>query len=120
MNKTDYDPNASTQCEVSTQDWQKAKVAPTYNYVVQEWQKCTKCGKELAVPYDIYGRTICEDCVAERVTTIADEKQEDRITRVAIILKEFLKLANSKEYWDSERSGRGWVRMWARKIVQAM
>lgn len=72
----------------------------------------------------------------QKVTTIADttdlseywaerqriayDKQEARITRVAIILKEFLKLANSKEYWDGSRSGRGWVRMWARKIVQAM
>lgn len=51
---------------------------------------------------------------------IAYDKQEDRITRVAIILQEFLKLANSKEYWDGERSGRGWVRMWARKIVETM
>jgi len=61
--------------ETSRKETMQEKVKPT-----QEWQKCTKCGKELSMPYDIYGRTICEDCVAETqmpVTNILKEAQKN-------------------------------------------
>ena len=49
---------------------------------------------------------------------IADEKAEARVSRVAVMLQEFMKQANSVEYWQGERSGRGFVRSWARRIVE--
>ncbi len=49
---------------------------------------------------------------------IAERKKENKISRVAEMLQEFMKQANSVEYWQGERSGRGWVRGWARRIVE--
>ena len=49
---------------------------------------------------------------------IAERKKENKISHVAVMLQEFMKQANSEEYWQGERSGRGFVRGWARQIVE--
>ncbi len=57
-----------------------------------------------------------QESTVQKVTTIASD--DDRVGRVAELLQEFMKQANSVEYWQGERSGRGFVRGWARKIIK--
>lgn len=55
----------------------------------------------------------------EKVTTIANN--DDRISRVAVLLKQFMKECNDPNLWDARTSRAevgGFMRAWARKIIE--
>jgi hypothetical protein len=54
----------------------------------------------------------------EKVTTIAD----DKVSSVAVLLRQFLKETQDPKRWDNPRTSRGeiadFMRGWARKIIE--